>query len=81
MEAPLERRPLPLRRRLRRRLVQLRTRPWLVPLLLLLLYLCIMAALSLVADGWIVAVAATPLLFAVLLTLGCLAAYRRDFYA
>ena len=73
--------PLPLRRRLRRSLVRLRTRPWLVPLLLLLLYLGIMAALSLVADGWIVAVAATPLVFAVLLTLACLAAYRRDFYA
>ncbi|MEB3234850.1 MAG: hypothetical protein VKM98_05440 [Cyanobacteriota bacterium] len=73
--------PLPLRRRLRRRLVKLRTRPWLVPLLLLLFYLGIMAALSLVADGWIVAVAATPLLFALVLTLGCLAAYRRDFYA
>ena len=72
---------LPLGRRLRRRLVRLRTRPWLVPLLLLLFYLAIMAALSLVADGWIVAVAATPLLFAVLLTLACLAAYRRDFYA
>jgi hypothetical protein len=52
-----------------------------VPLLLLLFYLGIMAALSLVADGWIVAVAATPLVFAVLLTLACLAAYRRDFYA
>ena len=72
---------LPLRRRLRRSLVRLRTRPWFVPLLLLLLYLGVMAALSLVADGWIVAVAATPLLFALLLTLGCLAAYRRDFYA
>ena len=72
---------LPLRRRLRRRLVRLRTRPWLVPVLLLLLYLGVMAGLTLVADGWIVAVAATPLLFALLLTLGCLAAYRRDFYA
>ena len=73
--------PLPLQRRLRRRLVQLRTQPWLVPLLLLLLYVAIMAGLSLVADGWIVAVAVTPLVFAVLLTLACLAAYRRDFYA
>jgi hypothetical protein len=72
---------LPLRRRLRRGLVRLRTRPWLVPVLLLLLYLVVMAGLSLVADSWIVAVAATPLLFALLLTLGCLAAYRRDFYA
>ena len=72
--------PLPWRRRLRRRLVKLRTWPWLVPLLLLL-HVGIMAGLTLVADGWIVAVAATPLLFAVLLTLGCLAAYRRDFYA
>jgi len=72
---------LPLRRRLRRGLVKLRTRPWLVPALLLLLYVGVMAGLSLVADGWIVAVAATPLLFAVLLTAGCLAAYRRDFYA
>lgn len=72
---------LPLRRRLRRGLVKLRTWPWLMPLLLLLLYMGIMGGLSLVADGWIVAVAATPLLFAVLLTLGCLAAYRRDFYA
>ena len=72
---------LPIQRKLRRALVHLRTRSWLVPLLLLLLYFGLMVALSQVADGWIVAVAATPLGFALLLTLGCLIACRRDFYA
>lgn len=72
---------LPIWRRLRRALVKLRTRTWLVPLLLLLLYLGSMVGLSRVADGWIVAVAVTPLVFALFLTIGCLVAYRRDFYA
>ena len=52
-----------------------------MPLLLLLLYLGSMVGLSRVADGWIVAVAITPLVFALFLTIGCLVAYRRDFYA
>ena len=52
-----------------------------VPLLLLLFYAVIMAGLSKVADSWIVALAATPLVFAIVLTFGCLMAYRRDFYA
>jgi hypothetical protein len=52
-----------------------------MPLLLLLLYIGVMAGLSRVADGWIVALAATPLAFAAVLTAGCLLAYRRDFYA
>ena len=72
---------LPRRRRWRRRLVRLRTWPALMPLLLLLLYIGVMAGLSRVADGWIVALAATPLAFAAVLTAGCLLAYRRDFYA
>lgn len=40
-----------------------------------------MLALSAVADAWIVLLAATPLLFAALMALGCLVLYRRDFYA
>jgi len=78
---PKQKANLPIWRRLRRALVKLRTRTWLVPLLLLLLYLGSMVGLSHVADGWIVAVAVTPLVFALLLTIGCLVAYRRDFYA
>ena len=52
-----------------------------LPMLLLLLYAGLMIGLTRVADNWIVALAITPLVFALLLTLGCLLAYRRDFYA
>jgi len=72
---------LPWRRRVRRLLVRLRTWPWLVPALLLGFWLLVMVGLSRVADIWIVLLAATPLLFALVLALGCLWAYRRDFYA
>jgi hypothetical protein len=72
---------LPWRRRLRRRWVALRSKGWLIPLALLLVYAALMFGLTLVADLWIVGLAATPLLFALLLALGCLLAYRRDFYA
>lgn len=74
-------RHLSWRRRLRRSLVRCRTWPWLVPAGLLAFWLVVMVGLSRVADYWIVLLAATPLLFALLLTLGCLWAYRRDFYA
>lgn len=70
-----------LQRRLRRGLVRVRTSPVTVPLVLLLLYFGLMIGLTQVADAWIVAIAATPLVFAVVLTLGCVLAYRRDFYA
>ena len=73
--------PLPLHRRLRRSLVVLRTWPALIPVLLLLIYAGGMVGMSRVADSWIVALAATPLVFAVLITVGCWLAYRRDFYA
>jgi hypothetical protein len=72
---------LPPNRRWQRRLVKLRTWPWLVPLLLLMLYGAVMAGLTLVADGWIVLMALTPLLFALAIGVGCWLAYRRDFYA
>tara|TARA_B100000674_G_C37683518_1_gene842646 strand:- start:222 stop:371 length:150 start_codon:yes stop_codon:yes gene_type:complete len=49
--------------------------------MLLLVYTGLMIGLTRVADNWIVALAITPLVFALLLTLGCLLAYRRDFYA
>lgn len=86
MTAPLQasiatNRPIGWQRRLRRRLVRLRTSPFTVPMLLLMLYSALMVGLTRVADSWIVALAITPLIFAVLLTLGCLLAYRRDFYA
>ena len=74
-------RQLSRRRKLRRRLVRLRTSPFTVPALLLMLYFALMVGLTRVADSWIVALAITPLIFAVLLTVGCLLAYRRDFYA
>ena len=74
-------RRISLQRRLRRVLVRVRTSPYSVPGLLLLLYSGLMIGLTRVADNWIVALAITPLVFAVLLTLGCLIAYRRDFYA
>ena len=73
--------PLSLRRRLRRWLVLLRTSPFSIPALLLLVYGGLMVGLTRVADSWIVALAITPLVFALLLTLGCLLAYRLDFYA
>ena len=74
-------RPLSLQRRLRVLLVRVRCSPFSVPLLLLLVYAGLMIGLTRVADNWIVALAITPLVFALLLTLGCLLAYRRDFYA
>ena len=40
-----------------------------------------MIGLTRVADSWIVALAITPLVFALLISLGCLLAYRKDFYA
>jgi len=73
--------PLSLQRRLRRFVVRVRTSPFSVPLMLLLVYTGLMIGLTRVADNWIVALAITPLVFALLLTLGCLLAYRRDFYA
>ena len=72
---------LSLKRRFRRLLVRVRTSPLSVPLLLMMMYAGLMIGLTRVADNWIVALAITPLVFALLLTLGCLLAYRRDFYA
>lgn len=66
---------------MRRTLVRVRTSPFSIPLLLLLVYAGLMVGLTRVADSWIVALAVTPLIFALLLSLGCLLAYRRDFYA
>ena len=79
--SPPPARPLTLQRRLRRALVYARTSPFTVPLVLLLTYAGLMVGLTRVADSWIVALAITPLVFALLLSLGCLLAYRRDFYA
>lgn len=79
-ESPPLRR-LPWLRRLRRLWVRCRTWPLLIPATLLGFWLVVMLGLSRVADGWIVLLAATPLLFALLLALGCFWAYRRDFYA
>ena len=72
---------LSMRRRFRRVLVRVRVSPVTVPLLLLLFYAGVMVGLTQVADQWIVALATTPLIFALLLTIGCVVAYRRDFYA
>ena len=72
---------LSMRRRFRRVLVRVRVSPVTVPLLLLLFYAGVMLGLTQVADQWIVSLAITPLIFALLLTIGCLLAYRRDFYA
>jgi hypothetical protein len=72
---------LSLRRRFRRLLVRVRVSKVTVPLLLLLFYAGLMVGLTQVADQWIVALASTPLVFALLLTIGCWVAYRRDFYA
>ena len=79
--SPTRTRQLNLKRRLRRALVRVRISPFSVPGLLLVLYSALMIGLTQVADTWIVALAITPLVFALLLTLGCLIAYRRDFYA
>ena len=73
--------PMSLQRRLRRGLVRLRTSPFSVPMLLLMVYAGLMIGLTRVADSWIVALAITPLVFALLISLGCLLAYRKDFYA
>ena len=78
---PSRNKPLSLKRRLRRALVRVRTSPFSVPGLLLLIYLGLMVGLTQVADSWIVSLAITPLVFALLISLGCLLAYRRDFYA
>ncbi len=73
--------PLSLKRRIRRGLVRFRTSPFSIPMLLLLVYAGLMVGLMKVADSWIVVLAITPLIFALLISLGCLLAYRRDFYA
>ena len=78
---PSRTKPLSLQRRLRRGLVRLRTSPLSIPVLLLLVYSGLMIGLTRVADSWIVALAITPLVFALLISLGCLLAYRKDFYA
>lgn len=72
---------LSMRRRFRRVFIRARVSRVTVPLLLLLFYAGVMVGLTQVADQWIVALATTPLVFALLLTIGCLVAYRRDFYA
>ena len=72
---------IPSRRRLKRRIVRLRTWTGLIPSILVGIYLLIMLGLTHVADGWIVALAATPLFFAIFLASACFLAYRRDFYA
>ena len=78
---PTQTKTLSWKRRLRRWIVRLRTSPFSIPALLLLMYAGLMIGLTRVADSWIVALAITPLVFALLLSLGCLFAYRRDFYA
>ena len=78
---PIRTRPLSLQRRLQRALVRLRVSPFIVPVLLLLIYSGLMIGLTRVADSWIVALAISPLVFAILISFGCLLAYRRDFYA
>lgn len=70
-----------MRRRFRRVFIRARVSRVTVPLLLLLFYAGVMVGLTQVADQWIVALATTPLVFALLLTIGCFVAYRRDFYA
>ena len=72
---------LSLRRRIRRWLVRARVSPATIPLFLLMVYAGLMLGLTQVADKWIVGLAATPLVFALLLATGCWLAYRRDFYA
>ena len=80
-DSPSRSKPLSPKRRLRRVLVRFRTSPFSVPVLLLLVYAGLMIGLTRVADSWIVALAITPLVFALLISLGCLLAYRKDFYA
>ena len=80
-DSPKRTKPLSLQRRLRRGLVRVRTSPFSIPVLLLLVYAGLMIGLTRVADSWIVALAITPLVFALLISLGCLLAYRKDFYA
>ena len=80
-EAPTITKSVSLQRRLRRALIRLRISPFSVPILLLLGYAGVMIGLTQVADNWIVALATMPLVFALLISLGCLLAYRRDFYA
>ena len=72
---------LSMRRRFRRVLVRARVSRVTVPSFLLLFYAGVMVGLTQVADQWIVALATTPLVFALLISIGCIAAYRRDFYA
>ena len=72
---------LSMRRRFRRVLVRVRVSRVTVPLLLIMFYAGVMVGLTQVADQWIVALATTPLVFALLLTIGCWVAYRLDFYA
>ena len=81
ISSPHSSKPMSLQRRLRRVSVRMRTSPFSVPLLLTLGYAGIMLGLTQVADSWIVALAITPLVFALLISLGCLLAYMRDFYA
>ena len=68
-------------RYLRRFLVRIRTSSLTIPFLLLIFWTFIVFCLSKVADSWIVILAISPLLFAALITILCVWAYRRDFYA
>lgn len=61
--------------------MRVRTSPFAVPLALLIGWGLVVLGLARVADFWIVALAAVPLLFAGVLALLCWWAYRRDFYA
>jgi len=61
--------------------VRLRVSPWTVPVVLLAGWSVVVLGLARVADPWIVALMAMPLVFAALLALLCWWAYRRDFYA
>ena len=79
--SPTRKTPLSLHRRLRRARVKALTSPFSVPGLLLVFYSGLMIGLAQVADSWIVVLAITPLVFALLISLGCFIAYRRDFYA
>ena len=65
----------------RRLLVRVRTSSSTIPFLLLIFWSFIVFCLSKVADSWIVILAISPLLFAGLITVLCVWAYRRDFYA
>ena len=67
--------------RQRRLFVRVRTHQFTVPFLFLLIWILIVIGLSQVADTWIVALAACPIVFALIITLLCLWAYRKDFYA